>query len=133
MRVTDPRSTIAGSSRRWEYRALGLAECASEKPELSASCSLSLGRVALLGIAQRHIRISFSHTLRKQRQAKPLQGNIQSLGDWIHIKRREKNMAPCYLAAKMGIATALIRSWESGSSQPDRKQLQDLAHYFGLP
>jgi DNA-binding transcriptional regulator YiaG len=32
----------------------------------------------------------------------------------------------------MGIATVLVRSWESGASQPDSKQLQDLAKTFGV-
>jgi ribosome-binding protein aMBF1 (putative translation factor) len=44
----------------------------------------------------------------------------------------EKNLTPGHLAAKMGIAMALVRSWESGGSQPDRKQLQGLANYLGL-
>ena len=44
----------------------------------------------------------------------------------------EKNLTPGHLAAKMGIATALVRSWESGGSQPDSKQLQDLAKMFGV-
>ncbi|MBI3418010.1 MAG: helix-turn-helix transcriptional regulator [Verrucomicrobia bacterium] len=90
------------------------------------------GRVALLGIAQRQIRVSFSQKLRKQHQVKALPENIQSLGDWIHVKRREQNMTPGHLAAKMGIASALVCSWESGESQPDSKQLQNLANYFGF-
>lgn len=44
----------------------------------------------------------------------------------------EKNLTPSHLAAKMGIATTLVRSWEDGSSQPESKQLQDLANYLGF-
>lgn len=57
---------------------------------------------------------------------------MQSMADWISVKRREHNLRPCDLAAKMGIASALILSWESGKSQPDRKQLQDLENCLGL-
>jgi ribosome-binding protein aMBF1 (putative translation factor) len=59
--------------------------------------------------------------------------NIQSLGDWIYVKRREQKLRPGDLAAKMGIASALIRSWECGKSQPASKQLHDLADCLGFP
>jgi len=59
--------------------------------------------------------------------------NIKTIADWIKVKRMEKNLTPGHLAAKMGIATALVRSWEDASSQPDSKQSQDLANYLGLP
>jgi len=91
-----------------------------------------MGRVALLGIAQRSIRLKYQQKSRKETRAKPLPESIKTIGDWIHIKRRAKNLTPCHLALKMGIATALVRSWEDGSSQPDSKQLQDLAKYLGL-
>jgi DNA-binding transcriptional regulator YiaG len=35
----------------------------------------------------------------------------------------EKNLTPYHLAAKMGMATALIRSWKDGTTQPDNQQL----------
>jgi DNA-binding transcriptional regulator YiaG len=58
--------------------------------------------------------------------------NLKTIADWIKFKRMEKNLTPHHLAAKMGIATALVRSWESGGSQPDSKQLQDLASHLGF-
>jgi|ERR1039458_4169500 ribosome-binding protein aMBF1 (putative translation factor) len=88
-------------------------------------------RVALLGIAQRRISIKFSHKLRKQNHAKPLPESIQTIGDWIQVKRHEKNLTSAHLATKMGIATNLIRSWEAGTSQPDKQQLKVLASLFG--
>ena len=39
---------------------------------------------------------------------------------------------PNHLAKKMGITAALVRSWEDGSSQPDDKQMQDLAQHLGF-
>lgn len=36
-------------------------------------------------------------------------------------------MTACHLATKMGIDTALIHSWEKGTSQPDDRQLEMLA------
>ena len=71
---------------------------------------LSSGRVALLGIAQRQIRLKYAQNSRKQQRSKPLPASIQTLGDLIQVKRMEKNLSPGHLAAKMGIATALIRS-----------------------
>jgi ribosome-binding protein aMBF1 (putative translation factor) len=94
--------------------------------------SLSLGRVALLGIAQRRISIKYAQKSRKQQQSKPLPTSIQTIGDWIQVKRMEKNLTPYHLAAKMGIATALIRSWENGDGQPDKQQLMALASHLGF-
>jgi ribosome-binding protein aMBF1 (putative translation factor) len=84
-----------------------------------------------LGIAQRQIRIKFIHKLRKCQRAKPLPTSIQTIGDWIQVKRQEKNLSPCHLAAKMGVAMALIRSWENGTAQADSQQLKVLANLLG--
>jgi ribosome-binding protein aMBF1 (putative translation factor) len=85
-----------------------------------------------LGIAQRQIRIKFSHKLRKCQRSKPLPTSINTLGDWIQVKRMEKNLSPCHLAAKMGVATALVRSWENGTTQPNNRQLEVLANLLGF-
>jgi transcriptional regulator with XRE-family HTH domain len=53
--------------------------------------------------------------MRKHNHVKPLPDSIQTIGDWIQAKRMEKNLTPYQLAAKMGFASALIRSWESGA------------------
>jgi ribosome-binding protein aMBF1 (putative translation factor) len=90
-------------------------------------------RVALLGIAQRSIRVKFSHKLRKQRQAKPLPESIKTLADWIRVNRIEKNLTHGHLALKMGIATALVCLWEDGTSQPDERQMEFLKNFFNLP
>jgi DNA-binding transcriptional regulator YiaG len=44
----------------------------------------------------------------------------------------EKNLMPGHVAAKMGIATALVHSWENGASQPDNRQLEVLANLLGF-
>jgi ribosome-binding protein aMBF1 (putative translation factor) len=93
---------------------------------------LSRGRVALLGIAQRQVSIKFSPKTRKQKNAKPLPASIKTIGDLIQVKRMEKNLTPGHLAAKMGIATALVRSWEDGTGQPDNRQLKVLAGLLGV-
>jgi ribosome-binding protein aMBF1 (putative translation factor) len=89
-------------------------------------------RVALLGIAQRRISIKFSQKTRKQNNAKPLPVSIKTLGELIQVKRVERNLTPGYLAAKMGIAANLVRSWEDGSCQPDNRQLEVLASVLGF-
>jgi ribosome-binding protein aMBF1 (putative translation factor) len=85
-----------------------------------------------LGIAQRQIRIKFSHNARKQQRHKPLPITIKTIGDWIQVKQMEKNLSAYHLAAKMGIATALVHSWENGTDQPDSQQLKVLANVLGF-
>ena len=84
-----------------------------------------------MGIAQRQIRIKFSHKLRKLNHAKPLPTSINTIGDWVQVKRQEKNLTHSHLAVKMGIATSLVLSWEDGNSQPDSQQMKVLASLFG--
>jgi ribosome-binding protein aMBF1 (putative translation factor) len=91
---------------------------------------LSPGRVALLGIAQRQIRIQFSQKTRKHDGAKPLPESIKTVGDWIQAKRIERNLTPGHLAAKMGIARALLCSWEADANQLSEQQVEDLARFF---
>jgi ribosome-binding protein aMBF1 (putative translation factor) len=90
------------------------------------------GRVALLGIAQRSIRIKYDQKSRKDTRVKPLPESIKTIGNWIQVKRREKNLTRCHLSLKMGIATALVQSWENGIQQPDGQQLEDLAYVLGF-
>jgi len=58
--------------------------------------------------------------------------SIKTLGDLIQVKRHEKNLTTGHLALKMGIATALVRSWENGTSQPDSQQSKTLADILGF-
>jgi DNA-binding transcriptional regulator YiaG len=62
---------------------------------------------------------------------KPLITSVKTLGDWIRASQIAKNLTPGHLAAKMGIAHAMIRSWEDGTCQPGRQQVADLIKYFG--
>ena len=52
---------------------------------------------------------------------------IKTVGNWIQAKRIERNLSPSHLAAKMGIATALVRSWENDECQPNERQQGFLA------
>jgi ribosome-binding protein aMBF1 (putative translation factor) len=85
-----------------------------------------------LGIAQRQIRINYAQNQRKRKQPKRLPTSIKTIGDLIQVKRIEKNLSPCHLAAKMGIATALVRSWEDGTTQPNNRQLEVLENLLGF-
>jgi ribosome-binding protein aMBF1 (putative translation factor) len=85
-----------------------------------------------LGIAQRQIRINYAQKSRAQQRSKPLPVSVQTIGDLIQVKRMGKNLTPGHLAAKMGIATALVRSWEDGTTQPDNRQLGVLANLLGF-
>jgi DNA-binding transcriptional regulator YiaG len=64
--------------------------------------------------------------------AKVLKLNIMTAGDWIKVKRIEKNLTLCHVAAKMGIATSLVCSWESSTRQPDSQQLEVLSSVLGF-
>ena len=92
--------------------------------------SLSWGRVLLLGIAQRTIRVFCTHIPTNRQLRKPLPTSIQTLGDLIQVKRYEKRLTLPQLAEKMGIATASVRAWEDGSSQPDTQQMALLAKFL---
>jgi DNA-binding transcriptional regulator YiaG len=81
-----------------------------------------------LGIAQRQIRLKFSQKPRKWHTSSL--DSIKTVGDRIRVKRREKNLTRYHLATKMGISTALIRSWEDGINQPDSRQLEYLTNFL---
>lgn len=85
-----------------------------------------MGRVLLLGFASRQIRIQFSQNDTKQ-PCSQVAAFAPYSPNWIRAKRAEKYLTPYQLAAKMGIPSALIRSWENGASQPDHHQLECLA------
>jgi DNA-binding transcriptional regulator YiaG len=91
-----------------------------------------MGRVALLGIAQRTVRVEYTANRRNQKRAKALQLNVRTAGDWLKVKRLEKNLTRGHVAAKMGIATSLVCSWESSTRQPDSNQLKILAAVLGF-
>ena len=91
----------------------------------------ALGRVAQLGIAQRQVSVKYAQKSRKQKLAKALKPKIKTIGDWIQVKRLEKNLTPGHVALKMGIATALVLSWEEGLSQPNQQQIKILEELFG--
>jgi DNA-binding transcriptional regulator YiaG len=84
-----------------------------------------------LGIAERQIHIKFDQNIKPKKTSNPLPANAQTIGDWIRIRRTEKNLTSGHLAFKMGIADCIVRSWENGSRQPDGKQLTFLVNFFG--
>jgi len=88
--------------------------------------------VALLGIAQRQIRLQFSHKLRKPQHAKPLADSIKTLGDWIRVKRQEKKPYTRALGGKNGYCISfgsLLGTWPVAS---DRSPMAALGRHSGL-
>ena len=79
-----------------------------------------------MGIAQRQIRVSRAQIPTDRYRRKPLPTNIKTIGDLIQIKRYEKRLRLWQLAQKMGIATATVRAWENGTSQPNKQQIEQL-------
>jgi ribosome-binding protein aMBF1 (putative translation factor) len=86
-----------------------------------------MGRVALLGIAQRQSRTIYQVNSRCRNLAKTLSMNIKTTGDWLKVKRIAKNLTPSHVATKMGIATSLVYSLENNNWQPDIQMLKSLA------
>jgi ribosome-binding protein aMBF1 (putative translation factor) len=91
-----------------------------------------LGESSSVGYCTTAIRIKYARNQEKRKQAKLLPGSIKTIGGLIQVKRMEKNLMPGHVAAKMGIATALVRSWENGASQPDNRQVEVLANLLGF-
>ena len=85
-----------------------------------------------MGIAQHSIQVKYPANLGNQKRANALKTNMKSAGDWLKVKRLEKNLTPGRVAAKMGIATSLVCSWESSSRHPDSQQLKSLAQILGF-
>jgi ribosome-binding protein aMBF1 (putative translation factor) len=86
-----------------------------------------LGRIALLAFKQKQIRASRAHIPPNRNRRKQIPTVIKTLGDYIQAKRYENGLHPYQVAGKMGIETALILAWESGSRTPDEKQWQMLS------
>jgi transcriptional regulator with XRE-family HTH domain len=56
--------------------------------------------------------------------------NPLGIGSLIQAKRIEKNMTLGQLAEKMGIARTLVRAWEEGTKEPDKKHLEIMSNIF---
>ena len=80
-----------------------------------------------MGIAQRQVRVNHPINSGNQERANALKVNLKTAGDWLKVKRLEKNLTPGQVAAKMGIATSLVCAWEGNTQQPDNHQLKVLA------
>lgn len=85
--------------------------------------SLSWGRVALLGIAQRQVCIPYAGSGLPKSVPKQLDDSKLTIGEWIRMKREQKRLARFQLAQRMGIASTLVRAWEAGNALPDEVQL----------
>ena len=81
----------------------------------------------MLGIAQRSVNVKYPVNPKNQKRANVLKLNMKTAGDWLKVKRLEKNLTSCRVAAKMGIATSWVRAWENNIKQPDNQQLNVLA------
>jgi ribosome-binding protein aMBF1 (putative translation factor) len=84
-----------------------------------------------LGIARRTVSVEFEQKTIRLTHHKHFSLNIKTIGNWIYCKRIGRNLSPGHLAAKMGIAAALIYAWEDGTSHPNEEQIKILAKIFG--
>ena len=54
-----------------------------------------------------------------------------NFGDWLSVKLDEKGMASYHLAAKMGIATAVVNAWKDGLTRPQNRQTREMVAILG--
>jgi ribosome-binding protein aMBF1 (putative translation factor) len=80
-----------------------------------------------LGFAGRTSHVKFAIKPRKNNLFKSLPTNIQTIGDAIRVARQAKNLRLSHVAAKMGIAAALVCTWEDGACRPNNWQIELLA------
>ena len=53
------------------------------------------------------------------------------MADWISVKLHEHGMAPYHLAAKMGIATAVVNGWKDGAVRPKACHIRAMVGILG--
>ena len=99
----------------------------SSIPSSGELCKNQQGLIALLAFTQRQIHASRAHIPLNRNRRRSIPTVIKTLGDYIQAKRYENGLHPYQAAGKMGIETALILAWESGTRTPDEKQWQMLS------
>jgi len=85
-----------------------------------------MGRVLLLGIAQRQSRASRAHIRVPRISRKSLPCSMKMFGDLLHIKRYEKHLTLSQVAGQMGIAQVTLRGWERVLERPNEQQIEQL-------
>jgi DNA-binding transcriptional regulator YiaG len=109
-----------------------LPDAHRKKIEHTTAVPSPSGRVALLGIAQRTVQVNYQSNSKQLKLSNMLKSNVKTAGDWLKVKRLEKNLTPGHVAEKMGIATSLVCSWESCTREPDIHQIKLLATIMGF-
>ena len=85
-----------------------------------------------MGIAERTVRVEFAGNHSNLKLAKALKMSVKTLGDWLKVKRLERNLTPGRVAAKMGITCSVVRAWESDEVRPSDAHLARLAEVLGF-
>lgn len=98
----------------------------------AATRSLSSGRVALLGIADRSINVSRGHILPNRKPRKSFPTIVKTLGDHLQVKRAEKGFSLAELAGKARVTKSTILRWEVDAEVPNDSQWQLLERVLNL-
>lgn|SRR6185437_8108073 len=132
-RRTKPLRLQLNSRERWgDYPQLTVIRDVRGRNHFQhRRSSPSLGGVALLGFAYRHISVKFTQKTRKPSQPKPLPASVKTMADWIQVKLHEKGMAPYQLAEKMGIASVLVKTWKDGTVRPNAGHIREMITILG--
>ena len=85
----------------------------------------------MLGIPERQIEVNFPQKVSKLEPYKPLIQNVKTTAEWVRLNRQAKNLTPGQLAAKMGIAAQVVRSWEEATVTPHNVHMAKMEAVFG--
>lgn len=58
--------------------------------------------------------------------------NQQATGNFIALKRREKNLTQEQLAEKIGVSNKTVSKWENGKCMPDYAVVETLCNVLGI-
>jgi ribosome-binding protein aMBF1 (putative translation factor) len=98
----------------------------------SGSPFLVEGRVALLGIAHRTIRVCRSHIAAIRRSRKTFPTTLNTFGNRIQVARFEKGLLQSEMAEKLQISTNLVKRWEENLEMPTTDKWAKIAYILDL-
>lgn len=102
------------------------------RPTATLSTCSERGEIALLGIAHSKITSLRKEILQDLTPTTPPDGALNTLGQRIQFKGFEKGLLESQLAHILGVATRVIKDWESNKCTPSTAVLSILGDLLGL-
>ena len=83
-------------------------------------------------ISERTIHLTRSHIPVKRSPRKAFPITLNTLGDYIHVKRLDKGFSARELAIKLGVAKPIIGLWERDAELPNEREWHLLESLLGV-